>query len=272
MSMYILGAIILLLLLIVIKYNNTEGLTQQLNLCFYTCFYGNENNEAFQIPPIPSDKYKCYFYTNNKILLEEINDTKWIGIYDNINTKDNDIIDSCMKGKKVKVTPNHYKELNNFNYTCFYDSKYGLVDELIVEQLIDMYFIKKSYALLLRKHPFVKDSIYNELYVSLTQQRYLSQLSQYITYINKQLENKLSATTDIHACCGFLIRNMKHSKINDINNTWYKHIQDCGIQDQLSFFFIKQIYNNDIFVFDDNICKNKEYDFRCNLKTIEIEK
>ena len=34
-----------------------------LNLAFYTCFYGSINNVAFKIPEIPSLKYKCYYYT-----------------------------------------------------------------------------------------------------------------------------------------------------------------------------------------------------------------
>ncbi len=35
---------------------------------------------------------------------------------------------------------------------------------------------------------------------------------------------------------------MKHEIINELNNTWYKHILECGIQDQISFFFVKQLF------------------------------
>ena len=38
--------------------------------------------------------------------------------------------------------------------------------------------------------------------------------------------------------------NMKHNKINTINTTWYQHIKECGIQDQISFFFVKQLFND----------------------------
>jgi hypothetical protein len=37
-----------------------------------------------------------------------------------------------------------------------------------------------------------------------------------------------------------------------INTTWYEHINECGIQDQISFFFIKQLFNNDIYPFFEN--------------------
>lgn len=36
---------------------------------------------------------------------------------------------------------------------------------------------------------------------------------------------------------------MKHEKINEINTTWYQDIQECGIQDQLLFFFVKQLFD-----------------------------
>jgi hypothetical protein len=42
---------------------------------------------------------------------------------------------------------------------------------------------------------------------------------------------------------------MKHEKIKEINNTWYQHIQECGIQDQISFFFVKQLFNDYIYPF-----------------------
>ena len=71
----------------------------------------------------------------------------------------------------------------------------------------------------------------------------------YLNYIIKQLQNGLSDITDYHCACGFLIRNMKHPKINEINEMWYNHILECGIQDQISFFFIKQYFKDYILPF-----------------------
>jgi outer membrane protein len=36
----------------------------------------------------------------------------------------------------------------------------------------------------------------------------------------------------------------KEAEIKELNNTWYLHLQDCGIQDQLSFFFVKQLFED----------------------------
>jgi len=257
--------ILFILITIYINYNKKEGFDEKINLCFYTCFYGSDDNKAFHIPPIPSSKYKCFYYTNNKLLLEKIKQTKWIGIYDNVITTD-DFIESCMAGKKPKVLPNTYKELNNFDYSCFYDSKFGLISESFIEMMIETYCIKENYALLLREHPAIKNNIFDEFNESMNQPRYLNQKEQYLTYINKQIDNGLKKSTKKHATCSLLIRNMRHPKIIDINNSWYSHIQECGIQDQISFFFVKQLYTDDIYIFNESPCENTSLDWRCNDK------
>jgi hypothetical protein len=208
--LYIIFSLVLFILItIYIKYNKKEGFDNNLNMCFYTCFYGSDNNEAFNIPPLPSSKYKCFYFTNNKLLLEKIKKTKWIGIY-------------------------------------------------------DKYLIQEDYALLMREHNFIKNNVLDEFNESMKQKRYVEQKDQYLTYINNQIKNGLSKSTEKHAMCNVLIRNMKHSKIKDINNTWYSHIQECGIQDQISFFFVKQLYKDYIYIYSESPCKNTNSDWRCN--------
>lgn len=222
-----------------------------LNLAFYTYFYGSNNNCAFMIPEIPSNKYNCYYFTNNKKILELLNHTKWIGIYDDIQTSD-DQIESNMVGKYIKTCPQEYELLKEYDYLCFLDSKLQKINEIFVEMMINEYFINKNYALLLRKHWFISDNVWNEYNESIKQHRYFLQKNKIITYIKSQLNSGLSETTKHHCACGFLIRNMKHEKINEINKNWYSHIQDCGIQDQISFFFVKQLFNDEIHPFTEN--------------------
>lgn len=217
-------------------------------LAFYTYFYGDDNNPACVIPMLPSSKYKCYYYTNNKRLLNKIEQTNWIGVYDDKQTIDN-IIESCMVGKHIKTKPHEYAQLVEYDYLCFLDSKLQKVDETFVEHFITKYFIEQNYALLLRKHPFVHGNVWNEYKESMLQKRYIIECEKYKTYINGQIKNGLSETTENHCACGFLIRNMKHEKTVDINNTWFSHIQECGIQDQISFFFVKQLFNDYILSF-----------------------
>jgi len=222
-----------------------------MNLAFYTYFYGSDTNKAFNIPQLPSLKYKCYYYTNNKKMLEQINTTNWIGIYDDKPTSD-DVIESAMVSKYIKSMPHEYKELQQYDYLCLLDSKLEKINEIFIENCIHSYFIKQNYALIIRKHTFVHNSVWNEYNESLHQDRYRIQSEQYKKYILKQINNGLSATVQQHCMTGLIIRNMKHEKIIEINSTWYTHIQECGIQCQISFFFVKQKFDSEIKVIVEN--------------------
>jgi hypothetical protein len=226
----------------------SNNVKKNIKLAFYTYFYGSDNNNAFIIPQIPSVKYKCYYYTNNKNILEKLKNTLWISIYDDKITND-DIIESNMIGKNIKSLPHKYKELKDYDYLCFLDNKLNKVNEEFIEEFINKYFIKQNYALLLRQHWFIKNNIWDEYNESMKQYRYTLESEKYLNYINKQIKNGLKYITKNHCACGLLIRNMKHPKINEINETWYQHIQECGIQDQISFFFVKQYFNNYIYAF-----------------------
>jgi hypothetical protein len=236
--------------------NNCENITNILYtiylnkkyLVYYTCYYGISTNISFKIPPLPSNKYKCYYYTNNNTMLDMIKGTQWIGVFDDKPVSD-DQIESCMQGKYVKILPHLQNEINKYKYACFLDSKLDKLSEDFIERYIRDFFINQNYALLLRQHPFIYHHVWNEFHESMKQDRYVLQREQYCNYINKQVTNGLHPSTMIHCACGLLIRNMRHSYINNINTTWYDHLLECGIQDQISFFFIKQHYMDYIHAF-----------------------
>jgi len=186
-------------------------------------------------------------------MMIKLKDTKWIAIYDDKPTTD-DVIESCMAGKHIKTLPHEYKELQDYSYLCFLDSKLEEINEIFVEDYIKKYFIEQNYALLLRKHHFYYNnsiSVWDEYHQSICLKRYKLESEKYINYINNQTDKGLSIITNYHCMCGFLIRNMKHEKIKELNTTWYQHIQECGIQDQISFFFVKQLFNDYIYSFSE---------------------
>ena len=221
-------------------------------IAFYTVFIGSNKNIAFKSTQIPSNFYDCYYYTNNKEIIESLKDTKWIIKYiDNKITDDE--IKSCMDAKHVKILPNLYNELNKYEYTVFFDNKLVINSNIHeIEKLIDTKMVNKS--MLLRRHEFIKPNVLDEYKESMKQARYQKQNLQYMNYINSQVSNGLSLTTKDHFRCGFIIRKNSSPVVKEINETWYKHLNDCGIQDQISFFFVKQLFPNDI-----GIIEHKEF-------------
>lgn len=215
-------------------------ITKRNFLCYYTSFTGSLTNPACRIPPVPTEKYDCYFFTNNPTIYDHLLHTKWKRIFlENAElTDDGDI--SCMQSKHVKTCPHLYNLFDNYIFTIYMDSKFRQINQPVIEKIISKYTL--DHPILMRRHIEVSASIYDEFYCSLLQPRYMKDRYKYETYATAQINSGLRAFTKDHMMCGFIVRRMKNDMVNKLNETWYQHILMCGIQDQISFFFVKQLF------------------------------
>ena len=220
---------------------------------FYTYFIGSIGNDniKWHIQSLPSKKYKGFYYTNNPKIFNALASSDWTAIWIDKPLTD-DPIDNCMYGKRFKLFPDKLHELAGYQYVCFVDSKVPQISESWLECTIHYFMVEQHFILLLRKHPFILPSIFDEYNESMKQDRYRLESEQYLAYIQNQLDKGLKHETEYHCACGLLIRNMAHEKTGRINRLWDKHIQECGIQDQISFFFVKQYFEDVIFAFPDS--------------------
>jgi len=213
-----------------------------IKLAFYSCYFGGDSNHSKMTPPLPSKKYPCYFYTNNKDTLDNSLRLGWISIFREDIPIYNDSILDTMSSKSFRAFPHNLDELkDNFEYTCWLDSKLA-VDENKVEEII--YQLDNSQKVMaLTSHPNNHKSVWDEYHLSIQFQKYGSQKDQYFKYINDKLNNGYSESIKNHYCMGFNLR--KKSEISDkINLDWYNNILECGIEDQISFQFVQQDYSN----------------------------
>lgn len=191
-------------------------------LAFYTVQFGPDEH----IHPAPSKKYACYYFTDRD---RNFGDSGWIPIKLDVKcTEDN----ACMAAKQVKVLPGRYL---TYAHTCYLDSKYVHVDEKMVERLTE-------HPVFFREHPFIFNSVWTELEESMQQERYKIQRDRYVDYINENIGKGLSPLTPTHLAGGFIVRDMKKSAPFD--EAWFQHIQVCGLNDQISLFFVKQLFRD----------------------------
>ena len=61
-----------------------------------------------------------------------------------------------------------------------------------------------------------------------------------------------------HFQCGFLLYNLKHPQCTAIQNIWMSHIQRCGIQDQISMYYVAQRFPNSIGEFKKDIRRSRK--------------
>jgi hypothetical protein len=104
---------------------------------------------------------------------------------------------SARISKDIKAMPQKYTELKKYDYLCYLDSKIS-VDETIVEKQIEDYFINQNYALVLKRHGWIKDNVWNEYNEAILQFRYQLESEKYINYIINQIRNGLSDKTNEH--------------------------------------------------------------------------
>ena len=213
-------------------------------IAYFTCFFGGENNYSFMIPPLPSTKNDCYFFTNNPIICEKLKNTSWICIWMNIPIHNCEILDT-MESKEIRCCSHRFSQLKDYEYLCWLDSKLQIYEDKVDEIINKMDLNSKTFAL--TKHPCSNDfhSVWDEYNLAIGVEKYGKQKEQYKKYIEKQLKLGFSEKINIHYCIGFfLIRTCDKSR--EIGEIWYKHIQECGIEDQISFQFIRQLYDNEI--------------------------
>ena len=225
-------------------------------LAYYTCFLGNERNWAFLVPRTPSEKYDCYYFTNNDTMFKYVSDTKWIPIKLDVPVQNNDILD-CMNTKPIRTCPHKLKELEGYKYVCWFDSKLD-VDENKIDQLIEE-LDNNDKKMVLCKHPYQFDTVWGEYNEAIKYPKYGVQKDMYKKYIESKLESGISENLPVHYCGGFTIRNLTDDKVIAFNEDWLENINQCGIEDQISLQFVHQNYTDIIHPIEYKWCWDYNY-------------
>ena len=209
-------------------------------IAFYTVFCGDNGNAANAVQAPPSKHHACFFYTNNPGTAKQAQQAGWTPKLLNWPISKDDIT-SAMQAKSLKAKPHDFPDLAMHDFTVYLDSKV-VVDVSAVQNLIDRF--DSSKCIFLKEHPFLAPNVWNEYNEAIKQTRYARQAGQMHAYITKQLASGLSEDASHHYWTAFLVRNMKHPYTKRINELWYKHIVECGIECQISFFFIGQLFRD----------------------------
>lgn len=211
-------------------------------IVFYTCFFGPSGSVSHKIPPVPSSTYDCIYFTNNKDASSAAKSAGWTVVDIPVAVKEsnrNNAVDS----KEVKACPHHFKELNGYEYSCYFDSKL-VVKEADVISMLDG--LKGGVVMLVNKHPFIKNSVRNEFDAAMAQPRYAQNRGKYESLINSKLKSgNYKNKTDVHYETSCILRR-SGDLVNMIGEEWYKDILETGAECQISFFFIQQKYKDNI--------------------------
>ena len=220
-------------------------------LCFYTFFIGS-NNTTNDVPNVPSKNYDCYYFTNNKYKYNSLLNTQWIPVLlDNIPLNEDCNI-SLFQSKELKACPDNFSQLTKYKYTCYFDSYLNLFEDVILNKIT--YMENENKIICMSKHPFIDGKVWDEYTESINHHnQYFTEKDKYFNYINKKLNLGFKDKLEYHYTTNFIIRkNTDFCK--NINSLWYENIKECGIQCQISFFFIQQIFKDTIYTVNFSEC------------------
>jgi hypothetical protein len=221
---------------------NIHGIS---NLAIYSTFCGSVDELTFR--RCSYSLYPSYFLSNNTKVLSIVKKWGWNPIYlDNIEVNSDQVV-SAFQSKIAKAMPQDIEVLSSYDYLLYVDDKI-ILDEGKIETSIDD--LKNSFgSISLKRHPFLNGNVLHEVMEAMLQGRYRSQRELIVNYVTNRLGSGYRLTGDMYAT-GIILRDMKHQDTISIGKSWIESIQQCGIECQISFFFIAQDFDSIRFLSD----------------------
>ena len=208
-------------------------------------FYGSDQNITFK--GHRNKNYPSFFVTNNYKAARKAENFGWKICFDDDAPVSEDKFISTMQGKKPKAIPSELLDLSEYDYTLWVDDKIKISDSMLLKREIPR-LKKNQNKASLRTHWKSKaaKTVWRELVLSLEQPRYKEFFDKYVAYINQKVSEGFS-DEGVMSACGVILRNNKDPLVKKIFDEWYEEIIRSGLaNDQVSFFFIRQKYYNEI--------------------------
>lgn len=221
------------------KLSHKSELDSAYYLAIYSTYCGSTENRTLNPQPVDS-RYPHFFISNNPEILSLAASVGWSPLFLDLPISEDPVV-SAQQAKMAKAVPHLIPQLSGFHYSFYKDDKIE-VNTKKINGYIDALNDSNS-CVAIRPHPFLSNNVLFEFGQAMLQSRYKSQWSQAIKYIEEELENGYQLECQMYWTSAIL-RNMRHPDIQSLNNTWYKHIQRCGIECQISFNFIAQKFQS----------------------------
>jgi hypothetical protein len=214
-------------------------------LAVYTCFFGTDSNWA-NIIAEPLDGIDCYYFTNNPTTFERLHATQWKPVWVDLPLSEDNLV-CAEQTKHLRCCPWEYDQLALYSYLCWVDSKLRLTSREVLDRIVaDLDASSAVWAF--TQHPLSYTDVWGEFQEAMQHEKYARQRAKAVAYIHSRLAMGYDASKPQRVCCGFHIRK-RCALAKEIGDLWFSEIQVCGIEDQISFQFVHQRYEDAICVY-----------------------
>lgn len=222
------------------------------SLAFYTGFFGNDTNWAAMIPNVPHPSYDAWYFTNNPRIFERLAHTGWKRVW--VSTPiHGDNVKDALSSKELRCCPERFPELANYDYLCWLDSKMHFTSWAAFEEMWEALRSSETLLVAATQHPTPYTSVWGEYEAAIKYEKYAREKDAYRRYIEDQLAKGMDVSKPQRICCGFRLMKMVPRR-KELGETWLQHIHMCGIEDQITWQFVHQLYEEAIVIFPYQHC------------------
>jgi hypothetical protein len=154
----------------------------------------------------------------------------------------NDNIQDAMASKELRCCPERFPELAGYDYLCWIDSKMRISNVDNVMRMLDI-LVSSDMLVAATKHPLPYTTVWGEYEAAIQYPKYAQQKESYKQYIEEQIAKGADPNKPLRICSGFRLMKMNERR-KILGETWLSHIQQCGIECQISWQFIHQLYED----------------------------
>lgn len=211
------------------------------SFCCYTTFCGPKKALSLKADVSGIDG-RFYFISNNDDCLSFAEKRGWVPCLLDTPVVPDSVL-SASQAKIAKAMPHLFPFLAAHDYTFYFDDKKNLAPAQAASAFAK--FTEDSdFSLKVARHPFLSNSVLAELAEAMGQGRYFSQRQEAVSFIlSKMAEGDAVRDIDLF-WTAYIFRNMNHPDTSAANSEWYRSINACGIECQISFDFVAQHYKS----------------------------
>lgn len=198
--------------------------------------FGKGKNQALMVTRAYKN-FDCFFVTDNLILADKAHKLGWHIIWSFPDYNADDSYNAAFVSKKLKTnTQNYLPPGHHYKYVMWVDSKQRIRTEAVLKFLL----ASKPFCAAAVPHNFLH-SASEEFREAMLQERYRRDERRLRVFMRKQAEQGYPSDSNrVHYLTGFLIWNLTHPQLTEVQSLWQSYISEIGIECQISFYYVAQ--------------------------------
>ena len=203
--------------------------------------FGKNNNESLMVHPSYA-RFDCFFVTDNCILGKRAERLGWKIVWSY--PKYNDNYEAALASKQLKTNTQAYlsssPHSHQYKFVMWVDSKQRIEEDEVVHFLSS----NDTFCVAMVPHNFIYNAS-EELDAAMHQERYKRDEQRILSFMHAQEKRGFPPNSkNTHFLTSYIIWNLQHPKLTEMQSLWDSYILQIGIECQISFYYVAERYRD----------------------------